>query len=96
MKCLVNLIFLKMCIFASKVGQKSRRGSYGADFARIGSEGQVRIVSSRPGQRLWLSDCQGTVQQTLMYKVESIIDTYLEKFAKNWQIFGNVPNLHDT
>lgn len=53
---------------ATQVGQKDRKypTPFGADFGYAGNE--TVIYSSRPGLRLWLSDCQGEVRQTLIYK----------------------------
>jgi len=55
-----------------QVGQKDRKvpTPYGADFGYAGNE--AVIYSSRPGLRLWLSDCRGAVQQTLIYKESSV------------------------
>ena len=52
----------------NQVGQQERKNSapFGADFGY--SENETVIYSSRPGLRLWLSDCQGAVQQTLIFK----------------------------
>lgn len=51
-----------------QVGQKDRKypTPFGADFGYAGNE--TVVYSSRPGLRLWLSDCGGTVRQTLIYK----------------------------
>lgn len=61
-----------------QVGQKDRKvpTPYGADFGYAGNE--TVIYSSRPGLRLWLSDCRGSVQQTLIYK-ESYVSPHRSK-----------------
>lgn len=52
----------------SQVGLQDRKNPapFGADFGYFGNE--TVIYSARPGTRLWLSDCQGSVRQTLIFK----------------------------
>lgn len=52
----------------NQIGQQDRKAlaPFGADFGFSGNE--AVIYSSRPGLRLWMSDCQGSVQQTLIFK----------------------------
>lgn len=52
----------------SQVGQQDRKNPapFGADFGYFGNE--TVIYSARPRARLWLSDCQGSVRQTLIFK----------------------------
>lgn len=53
---------------SNQVGQQDRKypAPFGADFGYAGNE--TVIYSSRAGLRLWLSDCRGAVQQTLIFK----------------------------
>jgi hypothetical protein len=52
----VSLIFLHI----------SRLSDYGAAFTEFNDE--LKIVSARPKCRLWISDLQGEVEQTLVFK----------------------------
>jgi len=53
---------------AVQVGQKERKtpAPFGADFGT--AENEQVIYSSRPGLRLWVSNNQGAVSQTLIFK----------------------------
>ena len=91
----------------TQVGQKERKNPnatpFGADFSFSGNE--TVILSSRPGLRLWLSNCEGTVKQTLIYKdsiasqprSKLILLSFQEEFggSKESTLFGPVHCLNN-
>ena len=87
-------------IVITQVGQKSRKmlAPYGADFGY--AENDACIYSSRPGLRLWLSDCDGTVQKTMIFKdslsnlrSKLILLSYREEYSNVDPQFGPVFSL---
>lgn len=80
-----------------QVGQQERKqqASFGADFGYCCNE--TVIYSSRPGHRLWLSDCRGAVRQTMIFKEslskprsKLILLSFLEEYSNGDTSFGPV------
>lgn len=80
-----------------QVGQQERKqpAPFGADFGY--SSNETVIYSSRPGQRLWLSDCCGAVRQTLIFKEslskprsKLILLSFMEEYSNGETSFGPV------
>lgn len=54
---------------AHQVGTKDRKVLCSAGGTFLSNLNPVKLVSSRPGQRLWLSNVTGNVEHTLLFKV---------------------------